>query len=208
VNEKEIYEDVGNNLSMNKEEILQYIDNYLSKFNLIKVKDSNIQLIDSYYTDERELSYVIACSIFKSKESLLSDWERQQNIDIAAYLQAKKYAAQDVRWDMYFLLINMDEEIKIEEYLNIERDRFCCKKLLINASNKLLLKRDLNQKLPFTDEYYPSSPAVINTDEYFFDKLREIMKLNAEIFNNELFRCILENEEQWCELLKEYEVSL
>lgn len=175
---------------MEVEKTVSIVSKYLmEKLNFIKTKDDNLlNLYDkSYFTDENELKYLVCFNIFMDIRELENTWEEYQNQDIATYLQSRKYYGNDIKWDIYYILIYLGEDkIPPEIWLSIEKDKFCCKKVFINAEDEVSIIEQLKQKLPMVKDYYPYKKSSVINDEYFFEKVCRELKISKEVvMNNE-----------------------
>jgi hypothetical protein len=183
---------------LDKKSIYLTIETIFNKFQLNKIEDSSLKYCDFYYTDITEKKYIFVCKHFEDKTELISRWEEYQDKDIALYLQREKYAKRDIRWDIYFLLFySGKEKITEEEYHKIEKDRFCCKKFIIDSEGKERIEEDFNRKLPFTSNYYGLDKiADTITDNEFYNLLRDEAKLSKETISDSMLSNILENKKE------------
>lgn len=174
---------------MEMEKTISIINNYIiEKLNLIKTKDDNlINLYDkSYFTDENHLKYLVCFNIFKDIKELENKWEEYQNEDIATYLQSQKYYNNDIKWDIYYILIYLgDDRVPPEIWLSIEKDKFCCKKVFISSESKASIIEQLKQKLPMVKDYYPYKKSRVINDKYFFEKVCEELKIPKDVVIND-----------------------
>jgi hypothetical protein len=147
----------------------------------IEEVSEELRYIDKYFIDIERTRYVIICKIFNDSQELYDKWELYQDEDIALSLQNNKFKNDDIRWDMYYLLIYKgDKKLDDLKGYEIERDRFCCKKLTINAQSEVLLRRDLKYKLPITGIYSNFTGEVdVANDEHFLKLVTE--KTNLDI---------------------------
>lgn len=180
---------------------------YLEKFGLCKKNDDKLRYTKYYYTDPEVRKYVLYPMVFHNTKELLEMWEIAQNEDIAAHLQSKVFPYKDIRWDMYFLLIYVETDLTDDNIVAIERDKFCCKKVLINAEDSTKFIEDLKAKLPFTDNYYPSNDTLTLDDHEFFHELRKMTSL-SDAFSDEVFNSASKKPEEFGSLLKGIEVKI
>ncbi|KXH86964.1 ABC-three component system middle component 1 [Sporosarcina sp. HYO08] len=140
---------------MDIEKLYLEIDKYFEGFGLYRVDDDMLKKCDCYYIDEEAKKYIFICKVFTSISDVILEWERSQDEDIALYLQQEKYANSDIRWDMYFVVIYLGNE-NLDKYTFdlIEQDKFCCKKLIIDMSSNSDIIAALNNKLPFSRDYF------------------------------------------------------
>jgi hypothetical protein len=192
---------------MDREAATLTLEKYFKPFSIIKVEDSNLKHTKHYFTDEKSEKYLFYYSYFEDFNMLMQYWQAIQDEDIAFYLQGHKFARKDIRWDTYFILLyKNDKGIKEDIYVNIERNRFCCKKLILCAESEATLINDLRSKLPFTtSDYYPESDLCLISNEEFFNELREIALLDERVFTNDLLENISENSSKWINLLSNEE---
>ena len=158
---------------MNNEKIYDIIKEYIGK-DFVEESFDELKLIDKYYIDKEKEKFIFICKVFEDNIDLVNNWERYQDEKIALILQNKIFKNKDIRWDMYYLLIYKGstelDELKCYE---IERDKFCCKKLIINATTQELMREDLQCKLPVTNIYSNFSGNVdVANDEYFLEKVK------------------------------------
>ncbi|GAA0180416.1 hypothetical protein SH2C18_31140 [Clostridium sediminicola] len=141
-----------------------------------------LRYIDKYFIDIDRKKYIVICKIFDSVQELYDKWEFYQDEDIALKLQNYIYKNDDIRWDMYYILIYKgDQQIDDMKGFEIERDRFCCKKLIINAQSEVLFRRDLNYKLPIAGVYSKFTNDVdVANDELFFKLVNEKTNLDVK----------------------------
>ena len=149
--------------------------------NFIEEKPEELKFIDKYYIDNERKKFIFICKVFENEQELLDNWEYYQDEEIALALQNKTFKNDDIRWDMYYLLIYKgDKSIDELKCYEIERNRFCCKKLIINAQSEVLFRRDIKFKLPLTDIYSSFNGQVdVANDEYFIEKI--IQKSNLDV---------------------------
>lgn len=174
--------------------INKIIYEFLTKeLGLVKETDENILGIgnDFYFTDKEKRKYLICYTLFENGEELLKKWEEYQDEYISGYLQVDKFYKSDIKWDIYYLLIYNDEQpINPEKELSIERDKFCCKKAIINSSNTNTLLEQLKEKLPVSKNYYPMNKSNVRDYKYFIEKLCDELGILdnelPEITNDEL----------------------
>ncbi|MEL7635526.1 MULTISPECIES: ABC-three component system middle component 1 [Sporomusa] len=184
------------------------LSDYLLKFDLIKKIDEEMKYTKHYYIDKEIRRYILYPFIFNSKQEIISKWQLIQNEDIAIRLQSQLFPYKDIRWDMYFLLIyNGEDDIADDEIIAIERNKFCCKKLYIDARTKENIEGSLKAKLPFTSDYYPQKDTLILSEQDFLIKLREVASLGDD-FTDEIFQNATKEPEKLGELLKKTEVNL
>lgn len=148
----------------------------------IEVVTGELKFIDKYYIDQEKMKFVVICKVFEDAQELIEKWEYFQDEDIALKLQNKIFKNDDIRWDMYYLLIYKgDKQLDDLICYEIERDRFCCKKLIINAQSKILLSRDIKYKLPLTN-IYSTFTGVFNVanDEYFLELINKKTNIDAK----------------------------
>ncbi|MCK4261121.1 MAG: hypothetical protein KAX49_19250 [Halanaerobiales bacterium] len=187
---------------MDKMEIYSWLDDFFGIQGFKKVADENLKYVDHYYIDVDEKKYLFICKVFENKADLIDNWKIFENRDIALYLQNKKFAGKDIRWDMYFLLISKSK-ISAEDIARIERNKYCCKKFIINALSQERLKEELNLKLPFTDDFYKLDKLpIVSTAKEFFNQLREKNKLPEKFFTNDLLRNFDNNPEKIIDYFK------
>lgn len=147
---------------------------FTKELKLVKEMDENIVGIGNnfYFIDEEKRKYLICYTLFESGEDLIEKWERYQDEYISGYLQLEKFYDNDIKWDIYYLLIYTDEQpINPEKELSIERDKFCCKKAIINLTNSKYLIEQLKEKLPVSKNYYPMNKFNVIDYKYFIEKL-------------------------------------
>lgn len=147
---------------------------FINELNLVKEIDEKIAGIGNnfYFIDKEKRKYLICYTLFKNGEELIEKWEEYQDEYISGYLQLEKFYNNDIKWDIYYLLIYDDEQmIDPEKELSIERDKFCCKKALISLSDSKGLIKQLKEKLPVTQDYYPMNKSNVIDYEYFIEKL-------------------------------------
>lgn len=192
---------------MDREIATLTLEKYFKSFGIIKVKDNNLKHIDHYFIDETGEKYLFYYSYFEDFNMLMQFWQAIQDEDIAFYLQGQKFSRKDIRWDTYYIILyKNDKGIKEDIYVNIERNRFCCKKLILCAESEDTLISDLKSKLPFTTpDYYPESDLCLVSNEEFFNELRKIALLDERIFTNDLFENISINSKKWISLLSNEE---
>lgn len=160
---------------MELKSIANIIDNYLcEELDLYKIQDEELEKIgDGYYfIDKNKIKYLICYTIFESITDLLSYWELYQNEFIASKLQMKTFSKNDIRWDIYYILLyNNEKYISPEIELSIERDSFCCKKVCINGFNKEELLEQLKDKLPISKNNYVTEDSNIISYKEFITRL-------------------------------------
>lgn len=156
--------------------------------NFKEVHWEKLKHIDRYYIDQEERKYILICKIFKDTEDLMKNWELYQDEDIALKLQNVKYLNDDIRWDMYYLMIYKGEkDIDSLTRYEIERDRFCCKKLVIDGRSSISLNKGLKHKLPMLKIVSNSNDEVeIANDEHFFNIIQTKTGIDAKKVLNEL----------------------
>lgn len=140
-----------------------------------------LNFIDRYYIDKERRKFILVCKVFKDEKELLDNWEYYQDEDIALILQNNIFKNDDIRWDMYYLLIYRGNKIidQLKSY-EIERNRFCCKKIVISAKSKDIFEQDLTLKLPITNIYLNFNGKVdVANEDYFFDSITK--KANIDI---------------------------
>lgn len=188
---------------MDNSEILRTLRNYLSNFKISEVNDENLKHSNSYFTDPDHKRYLFYPIVFESQEEIIKGWELIENEDIAFYLQGIKYPKNDLRWDMYYLLLYKGEdEIKDDIYVKIERNRFCSRKIIISARNNEQFISDLSKKLPFTTaEFYPDSDLCLVSNHDFFEEFRKMAALDVGVFTDDLIENLEKYREKWLFLL-------
>lgn len=147
---------------------------FINELNLVKEIDEKIAGIGNnfYFIDKEKRKYLICYTLFKNGEELIEKWEEYQDEYISGYLQLDKFYDNDIKWDVYYLLIYNDEQlINVEKKLSIERDKFSCKKSIIHAINIENLIEQLKEKLPVSKNYYPINKSNVIDYEYFIKNL-------------------------------------
>jgi len=149
--------------------------------NFIEEIPSELKFIDKYYIDKERKKFIFICKVFESEQELINKWEYYQDEEIALILQNNTFKNDDIRWDMYYLLIYKgDKHIDELKSYEIERDRFCCKKIIINAQAEILFKRDLKCKFPLTNIYSIFNEKVdVANDDYFLESITQKSNLDA-----------------------------
>ena len=133
--------------------------------------------VDKFFIDTSEEKILLICKAFNSMQELLDTWEIIQNEDITLNMQRNKFKNQDIRWDMYFLIFyNGIEKFFDGDFYRIERVRFCCKKIIINAQSKDLLREYLEIKLPLLNKLNTIDDTSIASDDYFFNCILQNLK--------------------------------
>jgi hypothetical protein len=190
---------------LKKENAISLIENYLKQFGIIKVNDDNLKHNKMYFVDEKGEKYLFYCAYYDDFNILNESWRLMQDEDIAFYLQGNKFARKDIRWDTYFIILYGNEKgMKEDTYINIERNRFCCKKLIFCAETEEILINELKSKLPFTTaDYYPDNDLCLISNEEFIDELRKIALLDENVFTYDLFDDVLRNSSKWLKLLQQ-----
>lgn len=189
---------------MEKSQIYNKLDEFFGRFMVYKKYDENLKNIDCYYIDSEQKKYIFACKVYQDKQSLFEYWETDQDTDIALYLQNECFSKNDIRWDIYFLLIYVGQDnLTLEEYHNIERDRFCCKKVVFSVSESTKIEEVLNFKLPVTNNYYKLNKMEnYITNEFFLEHLRNLAGLNKEDFPDRLLSDVGNNKIEIIEKLR------
>jgi len=191
------------------DDIREFIDSYFNGFGIFKIKDSKLKHTDAFYSDENFNKYAFYFQIFDKKDTMLDTWQNIQDEDIALYLQNELFPYKDIRWDIYYILICRDDKTILEnEFLLIEKNKFCCKKIVVDGRSIETIKEDFQSKLPFTKNYYPMDNAVLVNEERFLDELRKIASLDRNVFTNEILNNIEKNHDVIADLLKDIEVKL
>ena len=189
--------------------IREFIDGYFKEFGIYKIKNSKLKYADGFYSDENLKKYAFYFQIFNKKATMLDTWQNIQDEDIALYLQNELFPYNDIRWDIYYILICVDDKPILEnEFLLIEKNKFCCKKIVVDGRTIETIKESFQSKLPFTKDYYPMDNAVLVDGERFLDELRKIASLDVNIFTNEILNNIEKNHDVIGDLLKDIEVKL
>lgn len=174
---------------MEVENVVRIVSEYIiEKLNLVKTTDNNlVNLYDkSYFTDGKHMKYLFCFNLFMDIIELENKWDEYQNEDIASYLQSQKYYDNDIKWDIYYILIYLGEEkVNPEIWLSIEKDKFCCKKVFINAESKESIIEQLKQKLPMVKDYYPYNKSSVINDKFFFEKVCEQLKISKNVVIND-----------------------
>ncbi|SDE07007.1 hypothetical protein SAMN02799630_04663 [Paenibacillus sp. UNCCL117] len=189
---------------MEKSKIYEKLDGFFEKFMIHKKSDEKLKNIDCYYIDSEEKKYIFACKVYHDKQSLFENWESDQDTDIALYLQNDCFSKNDIRWDIYFLLIYVGQDnLTLEEFHNIERDRFCCKKVVLSVSENTKVEEALNFKLPVTNNYYKLNKMEnYITNESFLENLRKRASLDKEDFPDNLLADVGKNKIEIIEKLR------
>lgn len=189
---------------LNASNVYSNIDEFFSKFNMEKIIDPRCRYIDCYFIDPNSEKYIFICKVFDDKSKLFNEWELAQDQDIALYIQNELFPRNDIRWDIYYLLIYFgEEELSIDEYHHIEKDRFCCKKYVINARTEQELINSFNFKLPLTLNFYQLDKLNnLITDEQFFEQLRNKVNFNKKILSDELLTNLFTHKNELIDKLK------
>lgn len=189
---------------LNASEIYSSIDNFFNKFDMEKTIDKRCEYIDCYYIDSNKEKYIFACKVFENKHELFAQWELAQDQDIALYMQSELFPRNDIRWDIYYLLIYIGEdEFGIDEYYNIEKDRFCCKKYVIKARTEQECIDNFNFKLPLTSNFYQLDKlSNLITDEEFFQELRKKVTFNKDILSDKVLSDLFVHKNELIDRLK------
>ena len=184
---------------MDEMSVYNSLDNFFSKMGLKKVQDPELELVKCYYIDPEERCYLFAVKIFNDLTDLREKWMEAQDLDIALYLQDRKYADNTIRWDMYFLLIYTgEEELPLPVIHKIEHDKFCARKVVISAHDEQELYRHLNLKIPFTEDFRNfKALREVGNDGEFFARLRQEAQLSPEQFPDELFLELAARKEEF-----------
>lgn len=180
------------------------INDFFSGFKMEKIIDPKFNYIDCFFIDEQKEKYIFVCKVFSEKYELFNEWEIAQDQDIALYIQNELFPRADIRWDIYFLLIYVGtEDLSIDEFHHIEKDRFCCKKYIIKARSKEELLENMNLKLPLTSKFYELDKLNnLITDDQFFEELRKKVNFNKEILSNRVLTDIFSSKNELIEKLK------
>lgn len=183
---------------LDRETLYIKADEYFNSFGLERVLDEKLTKTDRYYIDPEEEKYIFICKVYKEKNQLMLDWESSQDEDIALYLQQNKFANNDIRWDMYFVIIYIgDDHLGFEDFHAIEKDKFCCKKLVLNVKNEEDFFEDLNNKLPFTKGYFKlGDKNEVFTDSGFLESLNVKSELENDVLSLSLLRNLLEEKDE------------
>jgi hypothetical protein len=162
-----------------------FIDDYFKELEYISIQDVELKLIDKYYIDNSQSKYIFACKYFDSKDNLQEEWEKAMDKDIALFLQNTKYSLSDIRWDIYFLILYSGEPLSYDEISSIERDKFCCKKLIIDVTSKDKFISEMKIKTCLTKEYFLLQDNwKITTEDEFISKLNENVRFQGSVFIN------------------------
>jgi hypothetical protein len=194
---------------LEKEMVYFKVDEYFNSFGLKRVFDEKLRQTDCYYIDSEEKKYIFVCKVFTDKRQLMLEWESSQDEDIALYLQQKKYSNSDIRWDMYFVIIYIgDVQLDVEEFNTIEKDRFCCKKLVLNIKDENNLIEEFNNKLPFTKKYFKLSE---NNDAFsdsgFLKLLNNKSGIGDDIITLQLLGNLTEEKDELVKRLLKHELD-
>lgn len=165
---------------MENQEIYKILKEEIGDIFIEEISDE-LKFIDKYYIDKEREKFILICNVFENEEELINKWESYQDEEIALILQNNIFRNDDIRWDMYYLLIYKGDK-RIDDLIcyEIERDRFCCKKLIINAQSEILFRRDLKYKLPLTTIYSDFTGEVdVATDEYFLEIVNKKSNLDV-----------------------------
>lgn len=167
---------------MNCEKVIEIVDSYLvDELKLKKINDDRLKNISNkcYFTDVEEKKYIICYTMFEDINQLIDKWEEYQDEDIALYLQSDKYRSNNIKWDIYYMLVNLGKnEISAEKWIAIEKDKFSCKKIYISTENEEEIIENLKQKLPTVKDYYPNNQLSAIDEKYFFECVCEELKLS------------------------------
>lgn len=188
---------------MEIDKICSIMETFFNRFNIMKFDDEKLKYSSNYYADAEHKKFLLYCQIFDTKKALLDNWEVIENEDIAFYLQGKKFAKHDLRWDMYYLLLyNGTENIDEDIYVKIERNRFCSRKIILLTLEEEQFSLELSKKLPFTNaEFYPDNDLCLVSNHDFFEEFRNIANLDKKIYTDDLIENIENNYEKWIDLL-------
>lgn len=173
---------------MELKSVIEIVNSYLT--NVLKLKESydcNLKNISNkcYFTDSEERKYLICYSIFKDINELYERWESYQDEDIVLYLQSQKYKDNDIRWDIYYILINLNQsKIPAEYWMKIENDKFSCKKVYVSTESKEKIIEQLKQKLPTVKDYYPDSKLSVIDEKTFFEHVCKELKVSKTIMDD------------------------
>lgn len=194
---------------MDKETVYFTVDEYFNGFGIQRITDEKLKKTDCYYIDPEEEKYIFVCKVFTHKSQLIMNWESFQDEDIALYMQQKKYANNDIRWDMYFVIIYIgDDQFEIEEFLAIEKDKFCCKKLVLHAKEEKELHKQLNNKLPLTKDYFKlGDNSEVFTDSGFLKLLNEKNGLKNDVLSLQLLKNLTEEKDELFRKLLKHELD-
>ena len=160
--------------------------------NFKKITDINLKDADCYYMDSSGKKYVFICMVCDNKTHLYEQMNDCQDKDIT-YLQSKVFANQDIRWDMYFIILYRgSEDLNFDEYNQIEKNRFFCKKLVIRSASYEMMLEDLNRKLPVTGAYYSFDAEMntLNPDTSYFEIFRKEAGLDKDRFTDDYLQTI------------------
>lgn len=192
----------------NLEDFNCIIECCFSNLGLSKIEDNNLKYKKDYFIDNEHKKYLIYTYLFENRDDLIENWDMIQSEDMAFYLQGIKYANQDIRWDCYYLLFYTGEAMQADEVCKIERDLFCCKKLVVNFNKDSDLKALVNQKLPITQEYYPKFANDMVTENTLFDSIRSEIGISKDILSNEILSNIYINKDNIENIFCNYEVNI
>jgi hypothetical protein len=194
---------------LDRETVYFTVDEYFNSFGLKRINDEKLKNTDCYYIDPKEEKYIFVCKVFTEKSQLIMDWESSQDEDIALYLQQKKYANNDIRWDMYFVIIYIgDDQFNIEEFHAIEKDKFCCKKLVLKAKCVNELFKEFNTKLPFTKDYFKlGDKKEVFTDSGFLTSLNDKSGMKDDVLSLHLLRNLTEEKDELLRRLLKHELD-
>lgn len=184
--------------------IYSFVDDFFLKFDMEKIIDPRCKYIDCLYIDPNREKYIFACKIFDNKYEMFKNWELVQDHDIALYLQNELFSRNDIRWDIYYLLIYIrEDDLTIDEYHFIEKDRFCCKKYVIKAKDQKELIENFNFKLPLTSNFYQLEKLnALITDDQFFQQLREKVTFNKNIISDRILSDLVLHKNELVDQLK------
>jgi hypothetical protein len=167
------------------------VENLGEDFTLYKYE--GLKYMDKCYIDSTKKKYILICKVFDNIEELKSNWEQYQDEDVAIYMQNSLFKNDDIRWDMYLLLIYKGmEKLNYLESYKIEKDRFCCKKIILKAQTRIFFENELKQKLPMMKFYTDYTEAIdVADDKIFLDLMQKeldfdiretlnILKYNSE----------------------------
>jgi hypothetical protein len=105
-----------------------------------KFKDFNISVVEVQSLHNA----IVTFALFPDENSMKDNWEKITN-SIAAYIQGQ-IDNVFIKWNLYLLLLcktNVSKEIKYE----IENDKFCCRKIVIENFSKENLSDKAKNKL-------------------------------------------------------------
>jgi len=172
---------------------------------MLKIPEKDQNLIDEIFISEKIINKIICIKQFDKKEEFEDNWKESVHFT-AGYIQSnleKFDFEEDMAWDIYLIfLINF--QIDLEFKNQIERDKFCCKKYVVDIRDYSSHEEAIKDRIPlFADFnsknmnkcYFLANDTLVreriteglNTPlAIYFQKKENIDKIDCQLILNEL----------------------